>query len=70
MADLSIFCTCTNLDCSIHPTKHDRGCAPCIAKNLRVSEIPACFFNKIKGSEDRKSDSFEVFADLVSCKEG
>lgn len=63
--NFSKFCTCKNLDCPLHPTKHDRGCAPCIAKNLKLREIPSCFFQKIDGSETRAGDSFEDFARAV-----
>lgn len=59
------FCTCTNLECHLHPTRHDKGCTPCISKNLRLGEIPECFFHKIPGSEERQGDSFEDFARLV-----
>ena len=38
MKNLSPFCTCKKLDCPLHPTKHDKGCAPCIAKNLKTKE--------------------------------
>lgn len=57
MTDISPFCTCKNMECSLHPTKHDRGCAPCIAKNLKLEEVPNCFFNKINGNEKRKGEA-------------
>lgn len=65
MKNLSPFCTCKNTECPIHPTKHDKGCAPCIAKNLRLNEMPNCFFNKVHGSENRTGDSFDDFAEAV-----
>lgn len=65
MKNLSEFCTCRHFDCPLHPTKHDQGCAPCIAKNLQTEEMPTCFFDKIKHAENRKSDSFADFARLV-----
>lgn len=65
MGKLSSFCTCTNLKCPLHPSKHDNGCAPCIAKNLKLGEIPNCFFNKIEGAKNRSGDSFEDFAKAV-----
>lgn len=68
MRNLSPFCTCQNLECPLHPAKHDKGCAPCIAKNLKLGEIPNCFFHKIDGSKDRVGDSFEDFANLVLQK--
>lgn len=65
MADLSGFCTCTNLACPLHPTKHDKGCAPCIQKNLKLKEIPNCFFNLVENAGHRDGDSFMDFAALV-----
>lgn len=65
MANLSPFCSCTNLKCPIHPTKHDKGCAPCIAKNLKLKEIPNCLFNLVEGSQKRTADYFEDFAECV-----
>jgi hypothetical protein len=41
------FCTCTDHDCKLHPVNHDQGCTPCIAKNLKKSEMPSCFFHKV-----------------------
>lgn len=63
--NLSSFCTCKNLDCPLHPTKHDKGCAPCIAKNLKLQEIPDCFFQKVENSEARTGDSFMDFSEAV-----
>lgn len=65
MSKLSGFCTCEHLECPLHPTKHDKGCAPCISKNLKLKEIPSCFFNLVGGSDRREGDSFEDFAELV-----
>ena len=65
MANLSAFCTCKNTECPLHPTKHDKGCAPCIAKNLKLNEVPNCFFDKVEGSEQRKGDTFADFAYIV-----
>ncbi len=61
------FCTCTDHECPYHPVNHDRGCDPCVAKNLRDREIPSCFFRKV--AEDlggREDFSFEGFANLVA----
>ena len=49
----SPFCTCGNMACPLHPAKHDRGCAPCIQKNLRLREVPNCFFNLLDHPEGR-----------------
>ncbi len=59
------FCTCKNLECPLHPSRHDKGCSPCISKNLRTKEMPSCFFHLLKGGENRTGDSFEEFARLV-----
>lgn len=61
----SAFCSCKNTDCPLHPAKHDKGCAPCIQKNLRLKEIPNCFFDLLEGAESREGDSFEHFAQQV-----
>lgn len=63
--NLSKFCTCKNFDCPIHPTKHDKGCAPCIAKNLKLGEIPNCFFNLVDEENKRTDDKFIDFAQCV-----
>lgn len=58
-------CPCTNVDCPIHPSKHKNGCTPCISKNLKLKEIPNCFFNLVNDSDSRAGDSFEDFAKQV-----
>ena len=65
MDHVSEFCTCKNLDCPLHPARHEKGCTPCIRKNLRLHEIPACFFALLPRSEQRKGDTFQDFAQLV-----
>lgn len=65
MNRLSQFCTCKNLECPLHPTKHEKGCAPCISKNLRLKEIPGCFFQLVDGADARSGDSFDDFAAAV-----
>lgn len=69
MNNISSFCTCKNTDCPLHPTKHDKGCAPCISKNLQLKEIPNCFFNLIENAERRTGDTFEDFSKLIFQKE-
>ena len=44
------FCNCPAESCPHHPAVHSDGCDPCIKKNLKQGEIPACFFLSI--SED------------------
>lgn len=68
MGKLSAFCTCQNLNCPLHPTRHDQGCAPCIRKNLNSRELPNCFFSLAEGAEKRKGDTFQDFAELVLGK--
>ena len=68
MSELSPFCTCTELSCPHHPTNHDKGCAPCIAKNLKKKEIPSCFFKKLDLKEKPKAYYFEDFAKAVTEK--
>ncbi|MBQ8824127.1 MAG: hypothetical protein IJZ64_02740 [Ruminococcus sp.] len=68
MADSSLFCTCTNKKCPLHPANHNKGCTPCISKNLHLKELPNCFFNKISGAEHRNGDTFKDFAEIVLKK--
>ncbi len=67
----SPFCTCTDLKCPFHPRNHDRGCAPCVAKNLRQGEIPSCFFRALDPDMEFTSFRFEDFAEAVKrAKQG
>ncbi len=59
------FCTCSDRACPMNPANHDRGCSPCIAKNLREREIPSCFFNLVGYPENAGSYHFEDFAGAV-----
>ncbi len=61
----SDFCTCGDRACPMNPANHDRGCSPCIAKNLREREIPSCFFNLVGYPENAGSYRFEDFARAV-----
>ena len=65
MSNLSEFCTCKDTKCPLHPTNHDKGCSLCIAKNLKLREIPSCFFNVADPDMKRKGYSFEDFAEVV-----
>ncbi|ERT62425.1 DUF6485 family protein [Megasphaera vaginalis (ex Srinivasan et al. 2021)] len=69
MANRATFCTCTNTVCPYHLQNQDQGCTPCIAGNLRLKEIPNCFFNLVPGSEGRKNDHFSDFAAAVQQSE-
>ena len=59
------FCSCTYHSCPHHPGNHDQGCTPCIEKNLRLREIPSCFFNLVDPAHQRTDDHFEDFAHFV-----
>ena len=50
------FCTCTNYSCSLHPVNHDKGCNPCMEKNLRKGVVPNCMIYAI--SRDKKPEGF------------
>ncbi len=65
MNQLSPFCTCTDTACPLHPANHEKGCAPCIAKNLRQREIPSCFFNSLDSGRKPDAYFFEDFAKAV-----
>jgi len=62
------FCTCTDTSCPFHPTNHENGCTPCIAKNLKEGEIPTCFFKKVDPDYRGPGYKVEDFAKLVSEK--
>jgi len=62
------FCTCTDHTCPLHPTNHDKGCAPCIAKNLKEKEIPSCFFHEVAPDKKEGTYLFEDFARAVMDK--
>ena len=59
------FCTCDSYDCPNHPNNHEQGCTPCILKNLKLREIPSCFFNAADPGGDREGYFFEDFAKAV-----
>ena len=65
MEKLNDFCTCTSTDCPNHPKNNDKGCTPCIIKNLKKREIPSCFFVMAAGTDKRNGFSFEDFAKAV-----
>lgn len=69
MKNKSSFCTCTDYACPMHPVNHDKGCVPCIAKNLSQREIPSCFFKKLDLKEKPAAYHFEDFAKAVLEKQ-
>ena len=65
MNNISQFCTCTDLKCPLHPTNHEKGCSLCVAKCLKLREIPSCFFKLIEKEHIGDSYKFEDFAKSV-----
>ena len=59
------FCTCTVENCQNNPRNHDKGCDPCIKKNLANDEIPVCFWRKVSddlsGVKRYKMEDFVKF---------
>ena len=65
MKEAREFCTCTDHRCPFHPVNHGQGCDPCIQKNLRLKEIPSCFFHDIDAEKPTPKWHYEDFAALV-----
>ncbi len=66
MEKLKHFCTCSAVDCKLHPYQHEKGCDPCIQKNLKAGEIPGCFFRLVKEDvSELKEFTIQSFADFV-----
>lgn len=60
------FCACRDFQCQNHPHNHTQGCDPCIQKNLKNGEIPACFFRTVSPEiSGLKQFTFESFAEFV-----
>ena len=59
MEDNKTYCTCRDRACPMNPVNHDKGCTPCINKNLALGRIPNCFFNKVTDDLD-SVDSFTI----------
>jgi len=58
------FCTCHVLACPEHPNNHNEGCDPCIRKNLKLGEVPACFWlnlSQVKGETEWSAENFAKF---------
>ncbi len=65
------FCTCRDFHCKNHPANHSHGCDPCIQKNLRFGEIPACFFRAVYNDlEGMERFTYESFAEFVRKHKG
>jgi hypothetical protein len=57
------FCSCPETQCPNHPGNHNKGCDPCIQKNLKFGEIPSCFWSNItNGVVGKTKYSVEEFA--------
>ncbi len=65
MPSVPVFCTCRDTACPFHPSNHERGCTPCIAKNLREGEIPTCFFRAVGVDKPTAGWHYEDFAALI-----
>lgn len=65
MSHSADFCTCKDYKCPLHPSNHDKGCSLCIAKNLKLKEIPNCFFNLVDKEHKAENYSFEDFAQIL-----
>ncbi len=59
-------CTCPDIKCPYHPTRHDKGCDLCIEINNKAREIPNCFFIAA-GIDPKEIDNFTFhnFAKLM-----
>lgn len=70
MSDVN-FCTCVDFECACNPKNHDRGCTPCIAKNLEENHIPVCFYRIMEPDMAREQDyTFQGFARFVRDRKG
>ena len=66
MSSSAPFCTCDNYNCSLHPVNHDKGCNPCMEKNLRVGHVPNCMIYAVSKEKKPAGYTFEDFADFVN----
>lgn len=59
------FCTCTDLNCKLHPHNNTKGCDLCIKKNLKKREIPSCFLKLVNDDiSELKEFTIESFVDF------
>ena len=65
MINAKELCTCKNTKCKLHPINHDMGGTLCIEKNLRMDEMPNCFFDKIDPEHNRKGTSTRDYAEFM-----
>lgn len=59
-------CTCENYKYPLHPRNQKQGCTPCIEKNLKMKEIPNCYFKIVDHNNKRCGDTFEDFAKIIN----
>lgn len=63
------FCNCGDLECPFNPNNPNAkidNCDPCIRKNLKHGEIPACFFKSVSEDiSDLDDFSYESFAKFI-----
>ena len=66
------FCTCPDHECPFNPVNHDKGCTPCMEKNILAGEVPSCLWNMISTREERQAIDcqykFKDFAEMVQKK--
>ncbi len=66
------FCTCPATQCPRHPSKHDKGCDPCIIDNIQKGKMPACMFvavsDDIRAVKDYSINGFVDFYLKVNGK--
>ena len=66
------FCTCADHSCPLHPVNHDKGCTPCMKKNLQAGEVPSCLWNQVSTREERQQEGCDYrinsFAEMVQRK--
>lgn len=66
------FCTCADRECPLHPANHDKGCTPCMKKNIRAGEVPSCLWNLVSTREERQREGCDYriasFAEMVRRK--
>ena len=60
-------CTCKDTKCPLHPDNHDKGCTPCIRKNLKLGEIPNCFFDLVTDDQDGR-DCSEILIQIAAVR--
>lgn len=72
MSNNIIDCSCNDTKCKFHPKNHNYGCDLCIQKNLKVKEIPSCFFklyiDDLSKIHDFSIDSFVKFYNSLNNK--